>query len=206
MFGGFDGTTGPSDFPRSCIEGLPPQRSPRDPTERRYATPRTIQDGGSPTPAGDRGISLFSRMETPCVPGFTDRAGSLGGSRITPSRAWPSAWCDSVGTPNSHISRLNSPAHTYPETNPSPVSSRTRTHGRGHRGSLALRCRALSSPSPRRFIQADHTTCTNGALATRLAVQASVGPGSALSEVVLFALTQLLSRARLMLGRRERAR
>ena len=163
LFGGFDGTTGPSDFPRSCIEGLPPQRSPRDPNRRRSTTPRTIQDGASPTPAGDRGISLFSRMETPCVPGFTDRAGSLDGSRITPSRAWPSAWCDSVGTPNSHISRLNSPAHTYPWPALRLHPRERRRPVRGHRGSLALRCRALSSPSPRRFIQADHTTCTHGA-------------------------------------------
>jgi len=41
----------------------------------------------------DHGISLFSRMEIPCVPGFTDRAGSRDGSRITPPRTWPSAWC-----------------------------------------------------------------------------------------------------------------
>ena len=32
LFGGFAGTTGPSDFPRSFIPGLPPQRSLSVPT------------------------------------------------------------------------------------------------------------------------------------------------------------------------------
>jgi len=32
LFGSFAGTTGPSDFPSSCIEGLPPKRSPRGPS------------------------------------------------------------------------------------------------------------------------------------------------------------------------------
>ena len=32
LFGSFAGTTSLSDFPRSCIRGLPPQRSPHGPT------------------------------------------------------------------------------------------------------------------------------------------------------------------------------
>ena len=49
LFGGFAGSTGPSDFSRSCITGLRPQPSPR-PTERRSATPRTIRTGHHPHP------------------------------------------------------------------------------------------------------------------------------------------------------------
>ena len=62
LFGSFVGTTGPSDFPRPFIEGLPPKRSPHDPPCR-STTPRTIQDGASVDTAGDRGTSRFSRME-----------------------------------------------------------------------------------------------------------------------------------------------
>jgi hypothetical protein len=45
---------------------------------------------------------------------FSDRAGSPGGSRITPPAMLPSGLFNGVGTPNSLISRLNSPACTYP--------------------------------------------------------------------------------------------
>ena len=52
LFGSFAGSTGLSDFPWSCIKGLPPQRSPHGPTSARSATPRTIQDGASSTTSG----------------------------------------------------------------------------------------------------------------------------------------------------------
>ncbi len=45
---------------------------------------------------------------------FSDRAGSPGGSRIAPPAMLPSGLFNGVGTPNSLISRLNSPACTYP--------------------------------------------------------------------------------------------
>jgi hypothetical protein len=63
---------------------------------------------------GDRGISRFSYMEVPYMHGFFDRAGPAGGSRISPPAMLPSATCNSVGTPVSLISRLNSPACTFP--------------------------------------------------------------------------------------------
>ena len=53
LFGGFAGTTGPSDFPRPCIEGLRPKPFPHDPPAR----------------TSSRGTSRFSRMEIPYVPG-----------------------------------------------------------------------------------------------------------------------------------------
>jgi hypothetical protein len=63
---------------------------------------------------GGRGLSRFSRMEIPCMPRFSDRAGSSGDSRITPPAMLPSNLLNGVGTPVSLISRLNSPAYTYP--------------------------------------------------------------------------------------------
>ena len=53
-------------------------------------------------------------MEIPYMHRFFDRAGSANGSRITPSPMLPSALFNSVGTPITLISRLNSPACTYP--------------------------------------------------------------------------------------------
>ena len=45
---------------------------------------------------------------------FFDRAGSADGSRIAPPTMLPSASVNGVGTPKPLISRLNSPACTYP--------------------------------------------------------------------------------------------
>ncbi len=53
-------------------------------------------------------------MEIPYMHRFFDRAGSIGGSRVAPPMMLPSASVNSVGTPVSLISRLNSPACTYP--------------------------------------------------------------------------------------------
>jgi len=45
---------------------------------------------------------------------FFDRAGSTCGSRVAPQLMLPSGLVNAVGTPMSLISRLNSPACTYP--------------------------------------------------------------------------------------------
>ena len=45
---------------------------------------------------------------------FFDRAGSADDSRISPPAMLPSASVNGVGTPEPLISRLNSPACTYP--------------------------------------------------------------------------------------------
>jgi len=45
---------------------------------------------------------------------FFDRAGSGRDSRIAPQPVFPSTNSKSVGTPDSPISRLNSPACAYP--------------------------------------------------------------------------------------------
>src|SRR6266511_2902214 len=71
-----------------------------------------------------------------------------------PPAMLPSAHFDSVGTPDSFISRLNSPACTYPCPTLRPCPRGQSRMARGRRGSLLLRRRALSSPSPCRFIPA----------------------------------------------------
>jgi hypothetical protein len=53
-------------------------------------------------------------MEIPYMHRFSDRAGSAGDSRIAPPAMLPSDLFNGVGTPNSLISRLNSPACTCP--------------------------------------------------------------------------------------------
>jgi hypothetical protein len=53
-------------------------------------------------------------MEIPYMHRFSDRAGSVDGSRIAPPAMLPSDLLNGVGTPISLISRLNSPACTYP--------------------------------------------------------------------------------------------
>ena len=79
---------------------------------------------------GGHGISRFSRMETPYMRRVSDRAGSAGGSRITPPTVWPSARYDSVGTPNSLISRLNTgPARTPVNASPAPLQTPTHDSG-----------------------------------------------------------------------------
>ena len=52
---------------------------------------------------------------------FSDRAGSAGSSRITLPAMLPSASVNGVGTLDSLISRLNSPACTYPFQRFAPV-------------------------------------------------------------------------------------
>ena len=63
---------------------------------------------------GERGTSRFSRMEIPYMHRFFDRAESTGNSRIALPAMLPSASVNRVGTRNSLISRLNSPACTCP--------------------------------------------------------------------------------------------
>ena len=53
-------------------------------------------------------------MEIPCMQWFSDRAGSAVSSRIALPAMLPSGLFNGVGTLDSLISRLNSPACTYP--------------------------------------------------------------------------------------------
>ncbi len=60
-------------------------------------------------------------MEIPYMHRFFDRAGSPNSSRMTLLAMLPSGLINGVGTPNSLISRLNSPACTYPCQRFAPV-------------------------------------------------------------------------------------
>ena len=141
LFGGFAGTTGLYDFPSSFISGLRPWPSLSGPSGNHPGRARA----GSP---GSRA------WEIPCMRRFSDRAGSADGSRVAPPAMLPSSLFDGVGTPDSVISRLHSPACTYPcPTLRQPPCGRWRM-ARGRRGSLLLRRRALPSPSPCRFTPA----------------------------------------------------
>src|SRR5664279_767549 len=85
--------------------------------------PTTVHLGrtASPSPSGphpcgwegSHGISRFSRMEVLCMPCSLTARGPLAtrASATSDSAFRP---CDNVGTPNSLISRLNSPACTCP--------------------------------------------------------------------------------------------
>ena len=139
LFGGFAGTTGLSDFPCSSISGVRPQPSLSGP-------PGDQPDGRAwDLPVLAHGDSAHARVLRP--------RGVRRQLAITLPAMLPSAYADNVGTPMTMISRLNSPACTYPcQRFARPRGRRRMT--RGHRGSLLLRCRALSSPSPCRFIPA----------------------------------------------------
>ena len=95
LFGGFAGTTGPSDFPRSFIPGLPPQRSLSGPTGDHPAG----QNVGSP---GSRAWRFRTCHGSPTA---------RGQPRHWPCCLPPRRRCRH---PELMISRLNSPAYTCP--------------------------------------------------------------------------------------------
>ncbi len=116
LFSDFAGTTGSSDFPRSCITGLRPQPFPHDPPL--HHDRRMIM--GSPG-------SRIRRFRT-CPGSSTPRSPSTARENAANDVAFRV-----VGPrrhPEQKITRLNSPACTYP-TDASPPPSRTTTHGSG---------------------------------------------------------------------------
>jgi hypothetical protein len=127
LFGGFVGTAGLSDFPRSCISGLRPWPSlsgpPRDQRHGRAWDLPVLAHGGSVHAWVLRPRGAFQQLA------------------IALLEVLPSASGDGVGTPNKVISRLNSPAYTCTCQRFAPPL-RTTTHD------------ALSSPPPCRFIPA----------------------------------------------------
>jgi len=140
LSGSFGGTTGLSDFPRPCISGLRPWPSP--------SGPPCHHNGGQPwdLPGLAHGDSVRAQVLRP--------RGVRQQLAITLPAIWPSAYKHDVGTPNRLISRLNSPAHTYPCPTLRRHPRGRQRMARGHRGSLLLRRTALSSASPCRFLPA----------------------------------------------------
>ena len=142
LFGRFAGTTGSPDFPRSSITGLRPQPSPHDPPPINTA--------------GDRGISRFSRLETPRMHRFLDPAGSDDGSRKRRHRCClPLSMTASASRVMSLRGSIAQPAPTPTDASPPPSRAADARLG-AIVVSLLLRCRAFSSPSPDRFIPALH--------------------------------------------------
>jgi hypothetical protein len=96
----FAGTTGPSDFPRSCIKGVPPsafpsrpasaEPPPREPSRTRHpSTPRATAGPPGSRAWRDRAHAQVLRPR-----------GTPQQLAITPLQAQPSAPLDSVGIPN----------------------------------------------------------------------------------------------------------
>jgi hypothetical protein len=137
----FAGTTGSSDFPRSSITGLRSRPSPHDPPYHHHKRV-TVR------PPGSRAWRLRA-----CT-WFSDPAGSDDDSRKCRRRCClPLPMTASAPRPIA-FTRLNSPACAYPYRRLAATLAGSRRTARGHRGSLFLRRRALSSPSPDRFIPA----------------------------------------------------
>ena len=114
LFGGFACTMGLSDFPWSCIEGLRPWPSPRGPDPRPICHPAShkgrgiIDRDGRPQdlPVLARGDSVHAQVLRP--------RGVRWQLAITRPAMLPSANYNDVGTHGTLISRLDSPACTYP--------------------------------------------------------------------------------------------
>jgi hypothetical protein len=100
LFDGFAGNTGLSDFPRSCISGVRPQPSLSGP-------PHHHRDGRvRDLPVLAHGDSVHAQVLRP-------RGVHQQLAKALPAML-PSASFNDVSTPNTLISRLNSPACTYP--------------------------------------------------------------------------------------------
>ncbi len=122
----------------------------------RRTTLCSLSDPARDQQPGQGGISRFSRMEVPYMPWIFDHAGSTNGSRKRRQRCCLPPLVQR-GHPDRIISRLNSPACTYPLSTLRHALAGRRRMTRGRRGSLALRRRAPASLPPYRFIPAAFT-------------------------------------------------
>src|SRR5581483_8091233 len=118
LFGGFLGTTQPSDFPPACT---PEVRS-------------TTFSGRSvaPTATDADGISRFPCKEFPRMRRVFDCAGSATGSPVALATVLPSASDNGVGTPDNLIAQLDGwPACAPVNASPAPLRSPTHDSGSG---------------------------------------------------------------------------
>jgi len=143
LFGGFPGTTGPSDFPRPSITGLRPKTS-----RCGLRLPPPQADMGSPGSRA-RCFRACSGSQTARGP-FASRAGDANGVafRLSPRRRHPGVipkFRGSIPGPYVPLSTLH----------PRPRGRRRMTRGRC--GSLALHRATLSFAAPRRFCRRTET-------------------------------------------------
>jgi len=122
LFATFLGTMQASDFSPVLLSGVWPWAFPDPPT--------------ADNSAGSDEISQFLLGELLRMRRVFDRVESSGGSPVAPSSVWPSASLNSVGTPDSLISRLNGWPTDSP-VNASTASSRRPPHDSGS-GWLAI--------------------------------------------------------------------
>ena len=138
---------------------------------------RTCALGFSERPAncaGTSGVSRFSRMEFPGMPGVCDCAGFISGSRWSSPMMWPSASPNGVGTPNEMDFAAQYPACLCPcQRFACHLAANTRMT-RGQDGSLLLSCRTLSFPTECRFsptLSARHASPCVAAMVSRFPFQ-----------------------------------
>ena len=141
LFAGLAGTTGLSDCPSPFISGLRPQPSP--------SGPHLIGAWAAVGSPGSRAWNLRTCLGSPTARGpWTARD-------LTPPPVLPSTFV-TVWAPRCCLFRgsIARPARPLPTLRPRPYGHRRMA--RGHRGSLALRCRTPSFLVPCRFIPAHH--------------------------------------------------
>ncbi len=139
LFGHFVGTVRPSDSPSTCMLDFWFMTFSNRPAYEIVT--------------GVAGVSRFSRVEFPCMLGFSDCAEPFGSSRWRFHRyGLPSRWTTSalrIHLFRSSMSRLHVPLSTLHDQ---PCDWPRMTRGQG--GSLHLPCVTLSFTAPRRFIPA----------------------------------------------------
>src|ERR1700746_51271 len=116
LFGHFVGTVRPSDSPTTFMLDFWLMAFSSRPAYFHFS--------------GDDGASRFSRVEFPCMPGFSDCAESCECSRFRIRQVLPSACLDGVGTLRAIISQLDIPPTCAP-VNASHPASRLTTHDSG---------------------------------------------------------------------------
>src|SRR5258707_2283528 len=139
LFGHFVGTVRPSDSPSTCMLDFWFMTFSNRPAYEIVT--------------GVAGVSRFSRVEFPCMLGFSACAEPFGSSRWRFHRyGLPSRWTTSalrIHLFRSSMSRLHVPLSTLHDQ---PCDWPRMTRGQG--GSLHLPCVTLSFTAPRRFIPA----------------------------------------------------
>jgi hypothetical protein len=135
-------------------QGITASAFPSRPAKRRTTTPRTRRTRHPSAPRATAGSPGSRAWRSACVPGISDRAGSASGSR---KRRWRCC-LPPMGRTSAPRTSMRFRGSIAPPTRPlstlrCALTERQRMT-RGHRGSLLLRCRELSSPSPCRFIPA----------------------------------------------------
>jgi hypothetical protein len=138
LFTRFPGTTGTSDFPGSCIDGVRLAASRRGPTGHGWW--------------GNPWISRLPLLVRRCVPSsLTARDSQCASREVVGARDVAFRFSRQRRHPGVGISRLNGPPASPPTSNASAGSSRNLPHDGGRCGSLRLQRSRLSLYTPGRL-------------------------------------------------------